>query len=564
MSINFKYLNLIPLIPSNSFGKFTHPERVNNEGQVPRVKTIAKVTVFILNTPGHLINGLASAGFWVGRNVYKMCFSNEAGVGKNKNDRFPQAACKKSGIHLENAPDLNNIIDKNLSDASTDQTSNISSNQNPGLIDQETPIKSPIEPALVDPEIPPTESISSKDFAEKIPKEIHVEILQYLSLSKDRKNAREIISLWNKLFRNESKLLKLEFNSQLKEGKALFNFSLNQLSKLWNEMKQDSNRLRYVLVCAILDKVGNIKIKEKVYPLIPQKNILEMLDVITDWVPSFELPNNREWGHRLEGYGRAINYILNMSRLISIAEESADFLRFESLFKQKLLNHFTTLKNRQKPENSKEILSAFFLLLCEGEHSFLLYDALLQVGADFRLTLKIDTKYVKPPFFYLNYVEESRLEKWIDFLMARGADLNAPSDTGSTPCWELIQTHLSVECLEVLLKKGVQVNASINLDPQSSIEEERRATTLLHAISLRNWRSFPRGIRDRSEWENINIEYAKILIKYGANPSQINLQGETPAVFAREQKYERLAQYLEHMAAAQTSKEEVSNNNSTL
>lgn len=238
-------------------------------------------------------------------------------------------------------------------------------------------------------------------------------------------------------------------------------------------------------------------------------------------------------------------------------------MRFESLLKQKLLNHFTTLKNRQTPENSKEILSAFFLLYGEGNHSLLLYDALLQAGADFHLTLKIDTEYVKPPFFYLNYVEESRLEKWIDFLLERGADLNTPSESGSTPCWELIQTNLELECLEILLKKGVHVNTPINLDQQWYFDNEIRATTLLHAISLRDRRSFPRGLKDRSEWENLNIEYAKILIKYGANPSQTNLQGETPAVFAREHEYERLAQYLEQMAVAQL-KEEVSNTNSTL
>ncbi|MBN9379100.1 MAG: hypothetical protein BGO14_11965 [Chlamydiales bacterium 38-26] len=229
------------------------------------------------------------------------------------------------------------------------------------------------------------------------------------------------------------------------------------------------------------------------------------------------------------------------------------------------MNHFTTLKKRQKPENSKEILSAFFLLLARNRnHSFLLYDALLQAGANPNLCLKIDTDYFKPPYFYLNYVEESRLEKWIDFLLERGADLNTPSESGSTPCWELIQTNLELECLEILLKKGVHVNTPINLGQQRYLDNEIRATTLLHAISLRDRRSFPRGLRDRSEWENLNIEYAKILIKYGANPSQTNLQGETPAVFAREHEYERLAQYLEQMAAAQTLKEEVSNTNSTL
>lgn len=317
MSINFKYLSLIPLIPSNSLGKFTHPEKVNNEGQACKIKTIAKVAVFILNIPSHLINGLASAGFWIGRNVYQICFSSQASVTKDKNDRLP-----KDCVHLGNAPDIKGKIDTNLSDVSTDPTSHISSTQNPGVIDQETQIKSSIEPSFLDPEIPPTESTSSKEFVEKIPKEIHVEILQYLSLSKDRKNAGEIISLWNKLFRNEPKLLKLEFDSQLNERKALFNFSLNQLSRLWNEMKQESNDLRYKLLCTILDKLDNIKAKEKAYPLIPQKNIFEMLDVINEWAASFDLPDNLEWGHSLEGNRRALNYIRKMCSLISIANQS--------------------------------------------------------------------------------------------------------------------------------------------------------------------------------------------------------------------------------------------------
>lgn len=551
MSINFKYLNLIPLIPSNSFGKFTHPERVNKEGQVHKIKTVANVAVFIFNMPSHLINGLASAGFWIGRNVYKMCFSNLAGIGKKKNDRPPQSEGKKSCIHLKNAPDIKCKIDKNLSDVSTDPTINISSNQNIGVVEQIPSITS--------------ETISSKDFAEKIPQEIHIEILQHLPISKDRGNARQVINLWNKLFLNVPKLLKLEFDSQLNERKALFSFSLNQLSKLWNEMKKESNHHRYIFVCAILNKLDNIKAKEKVYPVIPEKIILEILDVITDWVPSFDLPHDREWGHRLEGYGRALNYIRKISSLISIAEQSTDFLRFESLFKQKLLNHFSTLKSRQKPENLKEILSAFFLLLAKNRnHSFLLYDALLQAGANPNLSLKIDTDYFKPPYFYLENVDESKLEKWIDFLLERGADLNTPSDSGSTVCWELIQTNFNLKCLEILLKKGVQVNTPINLDQQYYSDREIKATTLLHALSLKyNW-SFSHDKKDGSEGENLNIEYAKILIKYGANPSQTNLQGETPAVFAREQKYEKLAQYLEQMAAAQTLKEEVSNTNSTL
>lgn len=101
------------------------------------------------------------------------------------------------------------------------------------------------------------------------------------------------------------------------------------------------------------------------------------------------------------------------------------------------------------------------------------------------------------------------ISKIFELFVARGADLNTRDNSGKTLMHEAILSKNAKECIQILLEKGVDPNAKDN-----------KGNTALHYIGDVN----PENI-DKYKFL---LEYAEILISFGAIHDAKNNDGKTP------------------------------------
>jgi len=122
----------------------------------------------------------------------------------------------------------------------------------------------------------------------------------------------------------------------------------------------------------------------------------------------------------------------------------------------------------------------------------------------------------KPP---LNYKTEDEQIKLIEYLLNKGADVNVSSSNGKTPLHYSLRRGMPLEIVELLVSKGASVNV-----------RDGNGWTPLHCGAYAN--------SERS---------VRLLVKNGANTNVKNNDGKTPLYYAIKNKNNKLSKLLKRV-----------------